>query len=104
MDKSSNNVLQRLTYSDQKKRHFLRTMTICATDGRILDICGPYFAVNNDSDIILDILKSEENQDLLKLLKLGDVLLLDRGFRDSRKQLENTYKFEVWMPTCKYFH
>lgn len=100
MDKSADNELQRLTYSDQKKRHFLRPMTICTADGRIVDIYGPYFATNNDANILINVL--EENPDLLSLLKPNDVFILDRGFRDCVQILKQKYHYCVCLPACNF--
>ena len=96
MLKSFDNELQRLTYSDQKKRHFVRPFTVCTTDGRIVAIFGPYFAVNNDASILLDVLERKgvkENEAFRDLLKPGDVFILDRGFRDCVKTLIEKYEF-----------
>lgn len=101
MDKSSDNELQRLTYSDQKKRHFIRPMTICTADGRIVDMYGPYFATNNDATIIIDVL--EKNPELTSLIKANDVFILDRGFRDCVQTLKQKYNYFVFLPTCKYY-
>ena len=35
---------------------------------------------------------------LVNLLKEGDVMILDRGFRDAVIELENGYKLKVMMP------
>lgn len=61
---------------------------------------GPYFAVNNDAEIILDVL--EKNADLRELLRPGDNVLLDRGFRDGKSKLKELYQLKVSMPTCNY--
>lgn len=98
IDKSSDNQLQRLTYSDQKKLHFVRPMTICAVDGRIIDVYGPYFATNNDSTILTHVLK--ENEDLTSLLKPKDVVILDRGFSDCAKHLTEKYGYLAYLPAC----
>jgi hypothetical protein len=99
IDKSSDNELQRLTYSDQKKRHFVRPMTLCSSDGRIIDLYSPYFAVNNDAQIILDVLKNNKN--ITELIKPGDVMIFDRGFKDCLKELTVKYELNVHLPACK---
>ena len=101
MDKSSDNELQRYTYSDQKKRHLIKPFTVCATNGQIVDLYGPYFAINNDASIFIHVLKT--HKDLNELLKPGDILILDRGFRDCAKELEHNYQFNVHLPTCKFY-
>ena len=50
--KSSNNQFQRKTYSGQKKRHLVKPFVICATDGYIVDVFGPYAATDNDAIIL----------------------------------------------------
>lgn len=101
MKKSSDNELQRATYYGQKKRHFLRLETICSTNGRILDIYGPYMAVNNDAQTIMHVL--EEHEELRDLLKPNDVIILDRGFRDCVVDLKQSYQLIVRLPTCNIF-
>lgn len=49
--KSKNYELQRLTYSDQKKRNFVKPMVILTTNGTFVDILGPYQASKNDASI-----------------------------------------------------
>ena len=41
--------------------------------------------------------------DLNELLKPGDILILDQGFRDCAKELEHNYHFNVHLPTCKFY-
>jgi hypothetical protein len=110
MDKSADNKLQRITYSDQKKRHFVRPFTVCCTDGFIIDLFGPFAAVNNDASILLRVLEENVEQGaadnyldvpLRSFLRPNDYLVLDRGFRDCEKQVQSEYKFNVRMPTSK---
>jgi len=96
IDKSANNDFQRLTYNKQKKR--LKPMTICSTDGRIVDFYGLYVAVNNDATILTHVLDS--NDDFKALIREGDIFLLDRGFRDCVKELSQKYQIQLQMPTC----
>ena len=53
---------------------------MCATDGTIIDIYGPYEATLNDAKIMERVLKEDEN--LRELIKENDILIADRGFRD----------------------
>lgn len=42
---SSDYVFQRRSYSTHKSRSLLKPMVIVGTDGYILDVIGPYFAI-----------------------------------------------------------
>lgn len=85
IQKSSNNTFQRKTYSGQKKRHLVKPFVVCATNGEIVDVNGLYPGTENDAKILNDVL---ENHKLNELVKKGDILLLDRSFRDSDKALK----------------
>ena len=58
-EKSENNQIQRLTYSGQKKRHLIKPFVICAENGVIIGIYGPYPATLNDAKILELILKDD---------------------------------------------
>ena len=94
--KSSNNSFQRKSYSVQKSRHLVKPFVICSTDGYIVDIYGLFEASKNDAKILSTILK--EDKDLTLLLKDNDIFVLDRGFRDCVKELEDEYNLQVKMP------
>ena len=59
---------------------------------------GPYYAINNDASILIDVLESDCS--LRELLRPGDIVLLDRGFRDVKRVLEKKYMLQVEMPSC----
>lgn len=67
-------------------------------DGYVVDILGPYHANKNDAEILREIL--DKNEDFKSLLEDGDVLILDREFRDVVGDLE-TKGFKVLMPSLK---
>lgn len=92
--KSGNHEIQRLTYSDQKKRNFVKPMVITTTNGLYVDIFGPYKANQNDAVIIQDVF---ERYGPFELIQSGDVFLLDRGFRDSSNFLKSK-GFNIKMP------
>lgn len=48
-NKSANFEFQKLTFSGQKNRNFLRPMVCVATNGYIIDIFGPFEATSNDA-------------------------------------------------------
>ena len=79
-EKSFNNELQRKTYNGQKKRPLIKPFIIVASDGFIIDVYGPYPAIDNDAKIIEHIF--ENDNDFKDLIRPGDIIL-DRGFRDT---------------------
>jgi hypothetical protein len=74
-EKSSDNQLQRSTYSVQKSRHLVKPFVICSSNGRIVDIYGPYQASLNDAEIMKIILNYDKH--LMNLIEPNDVFLLD---------------------------
>ncbi|RNA01536.1 disulfide-isomerase a6, partial [Brachionus plicatilis] len=62
------------------RRHLVKPFVICSSNGRIVDIYGPYQASLNDAEIMKIILNNDKN--LMNLIEPKDVFLLDRGFRD----------------------
>ena len=96
--KSSNNKVQRKTYSCQKKRHLVKIFVICTSDGYIVDILGPYAASDNDATILRDIIHKENS--IKEMLLKEDILLLDRGFRDVALELKQKYNLNPKLPTC----
>lgn len=83
--KSANFDFQKQTYNGQKKRNFVRVMVCTTTNGTIVSVRGPYPASINDASVLNLI---SENTSALDNLLPGDVILLDRGFRDCIPALE----------------
>lgn len=84
IQKSHNYAFQRQCFSMHKHRPLVKPMVVTATDGYIISILGPFFANgrNNDASILKYMVKSNE-ENLLQWFKKDDILILDRGFRDS---------------------
>lgn len=80
IQKSSNYEFQKKSYNGHKKRNFVRVMVCTTTDGTIVFVLGPYPASTNDASIMNSL---TERSDAFKQLIQGDVIILDRGFRDS---------------------
>ena len=53
------------TYSLYKKSHLVKPFIICASDGRIVDISGPYKAKENDEPLLKTILTTDQSINLL---------------------------------------
>lgn len=77
---------QRMIYSCQKHRRLFKIMKITAVDGSIIDVFGPFPAVMNDAAIIKKVF---EETTFGQIFNAGDVILVDRGFRDCEKFLKN---------------
>lgn len=91
---TSNYSHQRLIYSGQKRRHLFKIMKLIAIDGSIIDCFGPYPAKMNDATIIKEIFGQLSFDNILNA---GDIFLVDRGFRDAVRFLQNK-KFNVQIP------
>jgi hypothetical protein len=98
IQKSNDNKFQRLTYSVQKGRHLVKPFIITSSDGWIIDIFGPYPATKNDATI-LELILDKHSEKFKKIFKEGDKFIVDRGFRNAKKLLEDK-KYKVAMPTC----
>lgn len=53
-------------------------------DGYIAGVFGPYPGKKNDASIMIELLE----KDCWSSIQRGDVLVVDRGFRDSLSQIE----------------
>ena len=82
--KSRNNAVQRKTFSLQKKRSLIKPMVMVTTTGYIITIFGPFFSNfhNNDASILKHIMLNNY-EDILNWTKENDIMIVDRGFRDS---------------------
>jgi hypothetical protein len=61
--KSSTNKIQRTFYSVQKKRSLIKPFIMCASNGYIINVFGPFLAFDIDAKILLKILESN-NQNI----------------------------------------
>ncbi|CAF4885433.1 unnamed protein product [Rotaria socialis] len=99
IQKSSDNKFQRRSYSMHKHRHLVKPMILTTTDGYILCVMGPFLSdyKNNDASIFKHCVYNNE-QDILNWLHDDDVLILDRGFRDTVRAMKQ-FGFQVAMPS-----
>lgn len=90
-------VLQK-SFCVHKGQHIFKPMLLVTTTGYIIDIIGPYFANgrNNDARILNHAVKTRE--DLKSFFQENDVILADRGFRDSNTMLSEL-GVELQMPS-----
>lgn len=91
---SKNYAHQKCIYSGQKKRHLFKIMKFVAVDGTIIDVFGPFPAKTNDADILKIIF---DQSSIKNIFNAGDVILVDRGFRDAIKVLKKM-QLDVRMP------
>lgn len=86
-EKSGNQDFQKQSYINQKKRNFVKIMMCVTTNGKIIFASGPHAATKNDATILRNILDRNECN-VFSILKPGDVILVDRGFRDCSELLK----------------
>ena len=98
IEKRGDYSFQRRSYSFHKDRPLLKPMMLVATDGYILTVLGPYLAdgKNSDAKITEHMLKSN-SEDIRNWFNEGDVLIVDRGFRDVTDLL-NDCEINTEMP------
>lgn len=84
IEKSSNFRVLRQSYCFHKNEHLVKPEILVAPDGYILAINGPYFsdARNNDATILQHELQNDING-MRTWFQEGDVVIVDRGYRDS---------------------
>ncbi len=82
-EKSQSYDFQTVVFSAHKHRPLLKFMIIHATDGYIIDFVGPFLChgVNNDAMIQENILIN--NQVICGWFNQDNIMVVDRGFRDS---------------------
>ncbi|KAH9636744.1 hypothetical protein HF086_007642 [Spodoptera exigua] len=96
IEKSSNYLYQKKTYSLHKYRNLVKPFLFVCSDGYNIDILGPYSATTSDADIINNEF-GDESSALRQYFEPGDVFILDRGFRDSLPLLERC-GYQVHVP------
>lgn len=99
INKSSNFLFQRLSYSLHKFQNLLKPFLLVCSNGYIIDVLGPYAATKTDANIMSDIMNDGENP-LHCFLQPNDVFILDRGFRDSLEAIE-ACGYESYVPPSK---
>lgn len=97
IQKSSNYLFQKQTYSLHKYRNLLKMFLIVCPDGFIIEALGPYPADKSDATIMQELV---DNHDFRRLFQPGDVFIVDRGFRDAIRALE-ALGFRAFMPKTK---
>lgn len=84
--KSSHFSFQRRSYSMQKQRHLMLKpmMIVTTTLGYNVSAIGPYLADGKNFDAkILNHIISTDTEEIKIWLQEDDILIVDRGFRDS---------------------
>lgn len=96
VQKSSNYMYQKDTYSLHKYRNLMKPFLIVCCDGYIVDVLGPYPATTSDANILLNEF-SDDTKPLRQFFQPEDIFILDRGFRDCVPLLEQC-NYTVHMP------
>jgi hypothetical protein len=104
--KSSINDFQARSYSQHKKRHYMKYLVVCSTNGYIVQVYDLQEAILNDAAIFSAILNKKdalENDNLRDLLLPNDLVILDRGFRDCLSLLKKTFQLNPKTPSSNDF-
>ena len=72
---------------------YLKLLVRIVWNGLIIDIYGFFGANDNDASIMTYLLKTR--LDLKELILPGDILILDRGFRDAIGFLSEKYQPKI---------
>ncbi|XP_047543175.1 uncharacterized protein LOC125075506 [Vanessa atalanta] len=99
IQKSSNFLFQKQSYSLHKFRNLLKPFLLICTDGYIVDVTGPHAATTSDATIMNAYIENEMNP-IHYVLHNNDVFVLDRGFRDAISTLQ-TWGYQAHMPPTK---
>lgn len=97
VQKSSNFLFQRKTYSLHKFRNLVKPFLIVCTDGYIVDVLGPYPAITTDAEIMSHMMQDAAWH---WFLNANDIFILDRGFRDSIPAIEE-HGYDAHMPPTR---
>lgn len=91
VEKSSNFQVARQSFSTHKRYYLVKPALLVAPNGYILDIHGPYFSdnANNDAAMLTNEMLKEGDNNLREWFQEGDIVVLDRGYRDVQDLLEN---------------
>ncbi|XP_075990360.1 uncharacterized protein LOC142986011 [Anticarsia gemmatalis] len=104
IQKSSNFLFQRKSYSLHKYQNLIKPFMIVCGDGHIVDVTGPYDATTSDATIMEQVLENHggpmEEAPINFFLEEGDIFILDRGFRDAVPALE-AHGYVTHMPPTK---
>jgi hypothetical protein len=111
--KSSNFRVLRQSFCLHKHKHLVKPIMLVAPDGYIIEVYGPYFSDgrNNDASCLINELDdglNDEDRAVIQMrddniinlrswLSPGDVVILDRGYRDAIRFLEQL-GINHWMP------
>ncbi|XP_035452082.2 uncharacterized protein LOC118277412 [Spodoptera frugiperda] len=82
LQKSSNYLFQKKTYSLHKYDNLVKPFMIVSCDGHIIDVVGPYAATQTDAEIMNHLFEAEDSL-YRQLFQPNDIFILDRGFRDA---------------------
>ncbi|XP_033725099.1 uncharacterized protein LOC117315068 [Pecten maximus] len=99
IQKSNHFKFQRRSYSLHKGRPLVKPMMFVSTTGYIVSVMGSYLAdsKNNDANILKHAIATN-SEDINEWISEEDVLVVDRGFRDSLGMLEDL-GIKAEMPT-----
>jgi len=92
--KSKNYAEQKQLWSEQKKSHSLNLWVVCL--GWVLFILEPFDATHNDATILQDCFSRYSDE--INIIHEGDIVLVDRNFRDVVNFLTTNKKLHIYCP------
>ncbi|RWS24776.1 hypothetical protein B4U80_00650 [Leptotrombidium deliense] len=88
MEKSENFSYLKRSYCAHKHGLLVKPFTVCTTTGYVIDMFGrPYDGKSSDAKILMELF--QQNTAFRNLFNPGDIMVLDRGFRDATTFLES---------------
>lgn len=82
--KTQNFTKQRELYSSHKKRHYFKPMVLETTNGKILDVFGPYKATSSDAEILKRVFINHASQIDGKLFKGKIIFLVFNSYKNRK--------------------
>lgn len=99
IQKSSNFLFQKQSYSLHKFRNLLKPFLITCTDGYVIDVTGPHAATTSNATIMNTYIQNELNP-MHYVLQNNYTFVLDRGFIDTISTIE-IWDYQAHMPPTK---
>ena len=93
--KSCSNKVNQSAYGGQKKRQYVKFMSIVLPDSYVIDILGPFQGTMNDANITKEII--DINNSISTWLDDEGQMVMDRGFRDVVEVFEQL-RYETHLP------
>jgi len=81
-------------WSEQKKMPLVKSMMDCSPDGWVLFVLGSFDATRNNATILQNCFSRYSDE--MNTIHEGDIVLIDRDFRDVVNSLTTNKKLHVY--------